>query len=484
MASPTLHIKDSYYFEIPKFLWRCDYKSKSEFPAVWIKNDPQFQDWQAARILKDLPAFAKEVGLEVPSGDLLDSYKHWRQSGDNFGKPFVAYLEQGLKWIGDKANEAKANEAKANEAKANEARADQAKDTQLQEKWFQFQSRIGDREAVEEFRREPSMTWSPEKLAGYNRELSGKVLIPQPFGELRNFYEKESGFCISRFMIVELLVLLGLVLVFSRVAKKVATGDAPRGRLWNLFEGFLVLIRDEIARKAIHDHHDHDHHDHDHGHEHGHVGHHGEAGVADNVAAHKSAHPVHGDPHAHESAVGLRPHAADRYVPLLWTIFFFILCCNLMGMLPWLGAPTGSFSVTLALAGVAIVSSIAFGSMQFGFVGFWLNQVPAMQLPLILAIVLKPMIFCIEVLGFFIKHGVLAIRLLANMVAGHLVLLAIMTLAFSAEGAASSAWPIMAVISVLASTAFSILELFVAFLQAYVFTFLTALFIGAATSRH
>lgn len=454
MASPTLHIKDSYYFEIPKFLWRCDYKSKSDFPDVWVKNDPQFQDWQAARTLKELPAFAKEVGLEVPSGDLLESYKHWRESGHNFGRPFDAYLEDGLKWIGENATE--------------------AKDAQVLEKWAQFRSRIGNSEAVEEFRREPSITWSPEKLAGYNRELSGKVLIPQPFGELRNFYEKESGFCISRFMIVEVLVLLGLLLVFSRVAKKVATGEAPRGRLWNLVEGFLVLIRDEIARKAIHDHHDHDH-GHEHGREHEHADHHD---------AHKSPHAAHGDPHAHGSTVGLRPHAADRFVPLLWTIFFFILCCNLMGMLPWLGAPTGSFSVTLALAGVAIVSSIVLGSMQFGVVGFWLNQVPAMQLPLILAIFLKPMIFGIEVLGFFIKHLVLAIRLLANMVAGHLVLLAIMTLAFSAEGASSSAWPIMAVVSVLASTAFSILELFVAFLQAYVFTFLTALFIGAATSRH
>jgi len=105
-------------------------------------------------------------------------------------------------------------------------------------------------------------------------------------------------------------------------------------------------------------------------------------------------------------------------------------------------------------------------------------------LPLPLGVILKPMIFLIEVLGFFIKHGVLAVRLLANMVAGHLVLLAIMMLAFSAEGARSDFWSITAVISVLASTAFSVLELFVAFLQAYLFTFLTALFIGAATSRH
>jgi F-type H+-transporting ATPase subunit a len=177
-------------------------------------------------------------------------------------------------------------------------------------------------------------------------------------------------------------------------------------------------------------------------------------------------------------------HTADRFVPLLWTIFFFVLFCNLMGMLPWLGAPTGTFSVTLGLAAVSIGASILFGKLKFGFFGFWANQVPQMDLPIALAVLLKPMIFLIEVAGFFIKHGVLAIRLLANMVAGHLVLLAIMMLAFSAEGARSEYWSITAVISVLASTAFSLLELFVAFLQAYLFTFLTALFIGAATSRH
>jgi F-type H+-transporting ATPase subunit a len=105
-----------------------------------------------------------------------------------------------------------------------------------------------------------------------------------------------------------------------------------------------------------------------------------------------------------------------------------------------------------------------------------------MGLPLPLAIFVVPMIFAIEVIGLLIKHLVLGIRLLANMVAGHLVLLAVMGLAVAAASSPNY-WP-TAVIAVVGSALFSLLELFVAFLQAYVFTFLSALFIGAAIHHH
>jgi F-type H+-transporting ATPase subunit a len=101
-----------------------------------------------------------------------------------------------------------------------------------------------------------------------------------------------------------------------------------------------------------------------------------------------------------------------------------------------------------------------------------------------MAIVLKPMLWVIEVLALLIKHAVLAIRLLANMFAGHIVLLGIMGLAFSWHGAVSGTWWVAAPIAVISSALFSVLELFVAFLQAYVFTFLSALFIGAAVHHH
>ena len=122
------------------------------------------------------------------------------------------------------------------------------------------------------------------------------------------------------------------------------------------------------------------------------------------------------------------------------------------------------------------------GMLKLGPVGFWTGQVPHMELPFVLAIFLKPMIFAIEVMGMCIKHFILAMRLLANMMAGHLVLAVIM--AFISASALSMAWWAVAPASVLGAVALSLLELFVAFLQAYIFTFLSALFIGMAVHPH
>ena len=92
------------------------------------------------------------------------------------------------------------------------------------------------------------------------------------------------------------------------------------------------------------------------------------------------------------------------------------------------------------------------------------------------------MIFAIEVLGLLIKHFVLSVRLLANMMAGHLVLAVLIT--FIAASAHSLAFYLVMPASLLGATALSMLELFVAFLQAYIFTFLTSLFIGMAIHPH
>ena len=153
-------------------------------------------------------------------------------------------------------------------------------------------------------------------------------------------------------------------------------------------------------------------------------------------------------------------------------------------MVPWAGSPTASFSVTLALAGVTMATVVVSGMRKFGFFGFFKNQIPSMDLPLPLAIILKPMIFAIEMLGLCIKHLILAVRLLANMVAGHLVLLGIMGIITAAATYSMGLWMTVTGISVLSCTLFSVLELFVAFLQAYIFTFLSALFIGSAVHQH
>lgn len=268
-------------------------------------------------------------------------------------------------------------------------------------------------------------------LDEFNHDMAGKILIPQPFGKLKNLYEKADeggGFCISRFMILELVVAIFMVLAFSWLASRIAGGERPRGRIANMMEAFLAYIKEQVAEPAI--------------------GH----------------------------------HDAGKFIPLLWTIFFFVLFCNLLGMFPWVGNPTASFAVTTALALVTFATGVVMGSLKFGVLGYWKNQVPHLGLPTAMAVVIVPGLWCIEVGGLLIKHCVLAIRLLANMVAGHLVLLGIMGIGVAAAG--TTAWYVAAPVSVIGSALFSLLELLVAFLQAYIFTFLSALFIGAAVHHH
>lgn len=433
-----LHIKDSYYFEVPKPLWRVEYESKAEFPDVWVKLDPDYQDWEISRFYDSVKGFFP--GDLPEESDLADEYHHWRDDHVNHGKPFHIFLES-RDWFKDAV----------------------AENSSIARAWPAV---IADRAGFVQKYRESGPAWDAEKLAGYNQVLSGKILIPQPFGELRNLYEKESGFCLSRFMVIEVVVAVFILFAFSWLAGKVVGGGRPFGRCWNLLEVFVVFIRDQIARPAI----DHDHADDSHGDAHDEKPH----GHSDKPHGHGDSSHDHGG-HSHDG---------DQFVPLLCTLFFFVLGCNLCGMLPWVGAPTGAFGATFALACVTFAAVVISGMIQFGPVGFFLNQIPGMDLPLPIAVVIKPMILLIEIGGLLIKHAVLSIRLLANMVAGHLVLLAVMGLAFTATAAASSSWHVTAVIAVIGSTLFSCLELFVAFLQAYVFTFLSALFIGAAVHEH
>src|SRR5437867_889060 len=77
-------------------------------------------------------------------------------------------------------------------------------------------------------------------LEDFNRELAGKYIIPQPFGTPKNLYEKQSGFLITKFMVVEAAVAILLIAVFCAIAKRIRSGHIPRGRFWNLFESILV----------------------------------------------------------------------------------------------------------------------------------------------------------------------------------------------------------------------------------------------------
>jgi len=499
MASPILHIQDSYYFEVPKLLYAYDYQKRQQFPKEWIALDPEYQQWEAERLHSAL----QDRDAKLPAKDVvLHDWQHFVHADHaNFGKPLKEFLSEKygghLQKFGlwSEARKRVATEKKEPEVDPSaltfEEYLKQAEEAHSPDQAYlpfllwhhadtkKLQAAAKEARNVEAWKADEHVAeWDKTKIDAYNAHLSGKILIPQPFATLRNLYEKESGFAISKYLLIEIFVALVLVLLFSRFARKIEGGRPAKGIFWNLIEVFLVFIRDQIARPVL------GAHDHSHAEAEGH-GH------------DQSGHEDHGNAHAaHAHAAPAQHHAsadpATQFLPLLWTIFFFILGCNLMGMVPWAGAPTASFSVTLALAGVTLATVIVFGMLQFGVVGFFLNQVPGMEVPWYMAILIKPMIFVIELLGLLIKHGVLAVRLLANMAAGHLVILGIMGAAFGADaaiyftasGAPAWQWFVAAPVAVLASAAFSVLELFVAFLQAYVFTFLSALFIGAAIHKH
>lgn len=172
-------------------------------------------------------------------------------------------------------------------------------------------------------------------------------------------------------------------------------------------------------------------------------------------------------------------HHGEGYVPYLLTVFFFILTCNLLGLLPWGATPTGNIAVTGGLALLAFVVIEISGIRSLGVKGylktiFYLPPgLPGFMKPIML-LVMTP----IELIGKLAKPFALAVRLFANMTAGHALVLALIGLTFTFQsyvvGLAASTM----------ATAVMLLELFVAFLQAFVFMLLTAVFIGLMRAEH
>ncbi len=101
MASDILHIKDGYYFDVPKFLWRSNYKEPGEFPAWFLRLDPDFQIWEADRTIQAL----KVVGIEASKLEgLKEEWSHWQhQNHKNHGWPLWAYVESRLDDVAKKA---------------------------------------------------------------------------------------------------------------------------------------------------------------------------------------------------------------------------------------------------------------------------------------------------------------------------------------------------------------------------------------------
>jgi F-type H+-transporting ATPase subunit a len=282
-----------------------------------------------------------------------------------------------------------------------------------------------------------------------------------------------TGSPVSKYQFL-LVAAAGLIAIaYIPLARRVEDGTPPRGPLWNFLEMLLIFIRDEVARPSIPDGHSHGHDDHHHAAD-GHHDHYsdGAESATDFVKKELSGKPHEATYHPHRTA--------DRFVPFLWTLFLFILTCNLLGMVPFLGSPTADLGVTAALAGITFFVIHGSAIRKLGIGGYVRSYIPTLRgdnllMNLFLVGIITPLITAIEVLGALIRGAVLAIRLFANLYAGHFALAVILGLAVTAKGELSLSGGATAF---LLGTALSVLELFVAFLQAFVFTLLTSIFLG------
>ena len=229
---------------------------------------------------------------------------------------------------------------------------------------------------------------------------------------------------VSRHLVFIFITIGILCLLFLPVAAKYRRGvgrtSAPRGLLQNTLETLVIYVRDEIARP--------------------------------NLGA-----------------------KADRYLPYLLTVFFFILVANLIGLVPYGATATANVTVTAVLALFTFVVTQFAGTKEY-----WGHIFNPPGIPWFV----KPILVPIEVLGLLTKPFALAVRLFANMTAGHLVILNLIGLIFIVGGMSAGAGYATSIPALFLTVFVYALELLVAFIQAYVFTILSALFIGMATAEH
>jgi len=158
-----------------------------------------------------------------------------------------------------------------------------------------------------------------------------------------------------------------------------------------------------------------------------------------------------------------------KFLPLILTFFFFIVTLNLLGLIPGSATATASFSITVGLALITFFTYIIFGNKDFWKHIFATPGVPLWLLPIMIPV---------ELIGLLTKPFALSVRLLANMNAGHIIILAFLGIIINM----GSSW--VALGSVPMVLAINMLEIFVAFLQGYIFCLLSSIFIGMAVMEH
>jgi F-type H+-transporting ATPase subunit a len=171
-----------------------------------------------------------------------------------------------------------------------------------------------------------------------------------------------------------------------------------------------------------------------------------------------------------ESNIG---HDGRKFVPLLCSFFFFILVAALLGLLPFSATSTGNLAVTMGLAIVSFLAQQYAGISKYGIGGHLHNLVPP-GLPAWLLPIMIP----VEILSMFTKPFALMVRLFANMLAGHMVITALLMLIPLMAAVSTAFGVLIAPVSIALALFIMLLELLVALIQAYIFTLLTAIFIG------
>jgi len=217
-----------------------------------------------------------------------------------------------------------------------------------------------------------------------------------------------------------------LLAVFLQLARRYRLGigrtSAPQGLFQNLFETLIVFVRDDIA------------------------------------------------------VPNLGKENSDRFLPYLLTAFFFILTCNLLGLMPFGATATSNLNITAVLAAFTFILTQFNGSRDYWKHVFWPPDMP---------VLVKFLLIPTEIMGLFTKPIALAIRLFANLTAGHLVILSLIGMIFTFTQLFGEAVGYGVVPISLGFTLFVMfLEILIAFIQAYIFTILSALFIGMAMASH
>ena len=212
------------------------------------------------------------------------------------------------------------------------------------------------------------------------------------------------------------LAALLVLLTFTIISKRYKKSLIPKG-ITNFFEVFILVVRDEIAKNTI-------------------------------------------------------GKGYERFVPYLLTIFFFILFGNFLGLLPWSATFTSNIGATASLAICSFFMIQIGGIRKNGFFGYYKGLIPH-GIPPVLLVLMIP----VEILGLFTKPFALAIRLFANMIAGHFVIFALIGLIFFMGTV------LVAPAAILFAIFIYLLEILVALIQAYIFTILSSMFIGMAVHQ-